>query len=233
MESGNMSICSVTIQPRQSHAVWRSVLRAVSLMIIFVALLYAKTAYNSRQDFALGEDAYTHGEYKQAITYYERTIKWYTPLSTVVQRAVERLWQLGTEAEARGELSLALEAYQTLRSSLYAVQSFYIPYQSWIPKSEARIAPLLAKTKAGEEPNADKLAQDTARFAMQLQRHVGPHLGWSILLEIGFLGWVGATVALIWYVVYEQGNFAPRQGVAWGSVLAVCFALWLIGMRLT
>jgi hypothetical protein len=233
MENRNMSIRGALAQPCQPHAVWRSVLRAVSLMIIFIALLYAKTAYNSRQDFTLGEDAYTHGEYKQAITHYERTIKWYTPLSTVVQRAVERLWQLGTEAEARGELSLALEAYQTLRSSLYAVQSFYIPYQSWIPKSEERIAPLLAKTQAGEEPKADKLAQDTARFAMQLQRHVGPHLGWSILLEIGFLGWVGAAVGLIWYVVDEAGHFARRQGLLWGSLIAVFFALWLIGMRLT
>jgi len=233
MENRNMSMRGALAQPCQPQAVWRSVLRAVSLMLIFIALLYAKAAYNSRQDFALGEDAYTQGEYKRAMTHYERTIKWYTPFSTVVQRAVERLWQLGTEAEARGEISLALEAYQTLRSSLYAVQSFYIPYQSWIPKSEERIAPLLAKTKAGEEPNADKLVQDTARFAMQLQRHVGPHLGWSILLEIGFLGWVGATVGLIWYIVDEAGNFARRQGLLWGGLMAVFFALWLIGMRLT
>jgi hypothetical protein len=217
----------------QHHPVWCSALRIVVLLVAFVVILYAKVAYNASQDFALGENAYTHGEYKRAITHYERTIKWYTPLSTAVQRAVERLWQLGTEAEARGEISLALEAYQTLRSSLYAVQSFYIPYQSWIPKSEARIAPLLAKTKAGEEHNEDQLAQDTARFAMQLQRHVGPHLGWSILLEIGFLGWVGATVCLIWYVVDETGNFAQRQGLLWGSLIAVFFALWLIGMRLT
>jgi hypothetical protein len=217
----------------QRHPALHSALRIVVLLIAFLVFLYAKVAYNARQDFARGEDAYTHGEYKRAITHYERTIKWYTPLSTVGPRAVERLWQLGTEAEARGESSLALEAYQAIRSSLYAVQSLYIPYQSWIPKSEERIAPLLAKTKAGEEPNADKLPQDTARFAMQLQRHVGPHLGWSILVEIGFLGWVGATVGLIWYVVDEAGNFARRQGLLWGSLMAVCVALWLIGMRLT
>jgi hypothetical protein len=217
----------------QHRLTLRSALRIVVLLAAFVVILYAKVAYNASQDFALGEDAYTHGEYKRAITHYERTIKWYTPLSSAVQRAVERLWQLGTEAEARGEISLALAAYQALRSSLYAVQSFYIPHQSWIPKSEARIAPLLAKTKAGEEHNEDQLAQGTARFAMQLQRHVGPHLGWSILLEIGFLGWVGATVGLIWYVVDEAGNFARRQGLLWGSLIAIFFALWLIGMRLT
>jgi len=218
---------------RQCHPAVRNTLYILSFFAVFVVLLYVKTAYNARQAFALGEESYAGGAYKAAITHYERTIKWYTPWSPVVQRAVERLWQLGTEAEARGEVSLALEAYQTLRSSLYAVQSFYIPYQSWIPKSEARIAPLLAKTKAGEEQGEDKLAQDTTRFAMQLQRHVGPYLGWSVLVELGFLGWVGATVGLIWYVVDAQGHFAWRQGLLWGSLITLFFALWLISMRFT
>lgn len=58
-------------------------------------------------------------------------------------------------------------------------------------------------------------------------------MGWSVLVEIGFLGWVEATGSLIWYVVDEQGNFAPRQGLLWGSSLAIFFALWVIGIRLT
>src|SRR5712692_10127349 len=86
------------------------------------------------------------------------------------------------------------------------------PIAEWDREVSGSEASLLAKTKAGPEQGEDKLAQDTARFAMQLQRHVGPHLGWLILVEIGFLGWVGATVGLIWYVVDEQGNFARRQG---------------------
>jgi hypothetical protein len=203
------------------------------LLLLVAVMLLLKTLYSARQEFVYGEQAATRGEYEEAITRYERAIKWYTPFSTTVQMAVERLWQLGTEAETRGEWHLALEAYQALRASLYAVQSFYVPYQSWIPKTEARIAPLLAKTKAGTEPQEDKLAQDTTRYAMQLQRPVGPHLGWSVLAEIGFLGWVGATVGLIWSVVDAQGQFVRRHGVLWGSLLAVFFTLWLIGMRLT
>ena len=202
-------------------------------VLFFLAIvLVVKVTSSAKQELAIGEEAYTRGAYDVAITHYERAITWYTPFSKTVRYAVEHLWQLGTEAETRGDWHLALEAYQALRASLYAVQSFYIPYQSWIPKSEERIAPLVAKTKVGEEPNADKLAQDTARFAMQLQRHVGPHLGWSMLVEIGFLGWVGATVGLIWYVVDEAGHFARRQGLLWGSLIAAFFALWLIGMRL-
>jgi hypothetical protein len=64
----------------QHHPVWCSALRIVVLLVAFVVILYAKVAYNASQDFALGENAYTHGEYKRAITHYERTIKWYTPL---------------------------------------------------------------------------------------------------------------------------------------------------------
>jgi hypothetical protein len=211
----------------------RQVVRILGVLLFLAAVLVVKVTYNARQELARGEDAYTSGAYHDAITYYARAIKWYTPGSTTVQRAVERLWQLGTEAESREDWPLALEAYQSLRSSLYAVQSLYVPYQSWIPKSEERIAPLLAKTKAGAEQDATKLAQYTTRFTTQLQRHVGPHLGWSVLVEIGFLGWVGATVGLIWYVVDEQGHFARRQGLLWGSVLALFFALWLIAMRFT
>jgi hypothetical protein len=211
----------------------RRVVPVLGVLLFVAAVLVVQVTSHAGQEFALGEEAYTHGAYNSAISHYARAIKWYTPFSKTVQHAVERLWHLGLEAEARGEWHLALEAYQSLRASLYAVQSFYIPYQSWITKSEERIAPLLARTKAGEEPNTDKLQQDTARFAMQLQRHMGPHLGWSILVEMGFLGWVGATVGLIWYVVDEAGNFARRQGLLWGSLMAICFALWLIGMRLT
>jgi hypothetical protein len=208
-------------------------MRILGVLLFVAAVLVVKVTYNARQELAHGEDAHTNGAYHVAITHYARAIKWYTPGSTTVQYAVERLWQLGTEAETRHDWPLALEAYQSLRSGLYAVQSFYGPYQSWIPRSEERIAPLLAKTKAGTEQDEAKLAQDTARFAMQLQRHVGPHLGWSVLVEIGFLGWVGATVGLIWYVVDEEGHFAQRQGLLWGSVMALCFALWLIAMRFT
>ena len=63
----------------------------------------------------------------------------------------------------------------------------------------------------------DKLAQDTARFTIQLQRHVGPHLGWLTLAAIGFLGWVGATVGLIWYVVDEAGNWPGDRGYYGGA----------------
>lgn len=214
------------------RGVWRQVRYGASFLLIFLLLFYIKIVYHAHQELALAEAAFTAQTYTQAITHYERTIKWYTPGSAVVRQAVTRLWQVGHDAEARGDIPLALSAYQALRSSLYAVQSVYIPYQEWIPRCEARIAPLMAQAKAGDNPDAEKIAQDTARFTMQLQRPVGAHVGWSITVELSFIGWVGATLGLIWFMHDSQGNWRPRQSLLWGSALAVCFALWAISMRL-
>ena len=86
----------------QRHPALRYALGMFGLGLIFVVILYIKVAYNAAQDFALAEESYTHGAYNVAITHYERAIKWYTPFSKTVRHAVERLWQLGTEAETRG-----------------------------------------------------------------------------------------------------------------------------------
>src|SRR5215510_3123711 len=108
------------------YDILRKVVSVLCILLFISVMLLMKTIYRARQEFVDGEQAFTRGEYEVAITHYERAIKWYTPFSNTVQHAVERLWHLGTEAETRGERHLALEAYQSLRASLYAVQSFYI-----------------------------------------------------------------------------------------------------------
>src|SRR5437660_12454338 len=98
----------------------RQVVMSLCVLVLVAIMLLLKTVYSARQEFVYGEQAATRGEYKVAITHYERAIKWYAPLNTTVRQAVERLWQLGTEAETRGDWRLALEAYQSLRASPYA-----------------------------------------------------------------------------------------------------------------
>jgi hypothetical protein len=218
------------MQPLQRHYLLQKILSVLGIGVLVVAMLYVKAYTSAQQAFARGEAAYQSGQMTDAITNYERTIKWYTPLSSSGRLAVERLWGIGTEAEQHADAPLALQAYQALRSSLYAVQSFYLPYRDWIPKSEAKIAALMAQTAQTQDQDQAKLAQDTARFTQMLQRPVGAHVGWSILTEIGFIGWVGATVGLLWYGVSSHGTWVWRQGVLWGSGIVVSFTLWIVGM---
>jgi hypothetical protein len=220
------------IQTLRRHPIFQHTMFVLGSVVLVMAMLGINVSLNARQALHHGETAYQSGKSNEAIMHYERAIKWYTPLSPWVRQAVERLWDLGSAAEQRDDLSVALQAYQALRSSLYAVQSFYLPYRHWIPKSEAKIAVLMARTAQTEGQDSTKLAQDTARFARMLQRDTAPNLGGSILTEIGFFGWVGATVGLLWCAVGRHGAWAWRQGLLWGSGISVGFAAWVVGMLL-
>lgn len=219
--------------PQKSWISTRLVRHAVGLMLVVCCgamLLSLKISYASRQEVWRGEEATQRDAYQVAIMHYERAIKWYTPWSASVQHAVEHLWEVGTAAEQRSEWTVALEAYRSLRASLYAVQSFYQPYPEWIPKCEAKIARLMAQT-SGAAPAADEqVASHTARFAQMLRRDTTPHRGWSLLAVGGFLGWVGGTIGFLWRVL-PTGQIQRWQSAAmWGSTVILAFTVWIIGL---
>lgn len=203
------------------------VLGAVLTACVFFAVA---VAYRSHQEFARAEAAYQRSDYTEAMTHYERTIKWYLPYSGSVRRAVGRLWDIGMAAESRADTSLALAAYRALRGSLFAIQSLYVPYPEWIPKCEARIAALMPDTMPANYKDRAPQAQHQARFLQMLQRNPAPQLGWSILLEMGFLAWVGATIGLIWNAETRDGRWVWRHGWRWSSGIALGYAAWVIGM---
>jgi hypothetical protein len=194
------------------------------------ALFAVSVAYRSQQEFARAEAAHQSGAYAEAITHYERTIKWYLPYSSSVRWAVVRLWDIGVAAEARADTALALAAYRALRGSLFAIQSLYLPYPEWIPKCEARIAALMPDTMRANYKERAPQAQHQARFLQMFQRNPAPQLGWSLLLELGFLTWVGATVGLIWNVETRDDRWVWRHVWRWSSGIALGFAAWMIGM---
>jgi len=149
-----------------------------------------------------------------------------------VRHSVERLWEIGTTAEKHKDLPLALDAYGSLRASLYAVQSFYHPYQKWILKAEGKIAPVMAKVAHSKnrqfKPNA--LEQDHERFAAMLQRKTALDQGGVILTELGFLGWIGATIGFIWYALGNNQVWIWKRCLLWGSTIVIFFTAWIIGM---
>ncbi len=198
-----------------------------TIVCLSIALI-AKISYHSRQELASGDKASSQKNWSQAVVHYERAIKWYVPLSSSVPNAIARLWEIATAAEQRQDLPLALQAYRALRSALYAVESVYIPHQAWIPRCEERIAWLMAQRQQVSDP-AQREAE-IARFTSMLQRDTSPHLGWSIVMEIGFLGWIGATLLLIWHAYNSQGQLVWHRGSLWGGGIVAGFILWIVGM---
>lgn len=217
---------------RLRHPIVKYARVAVIAMLIIGCTFFIKVRKESRLSYQRAETEFQGGRQRASVLHYERTIKWYTPWSRDVDRAVQRLWDIGVQAEANQDDSLALYAYRSLRAGLYSTRSFYQPYQTWIPKCDARIVELMAIEKAGPEAEPSEIDKHRERYARIYAREVGPTLGGSMLAIIGFFGWVGATLGFIWYGLSEQGNWLLRPCVLWGSVVVIFFTAWVFGLLL-
>ncbi|MBI4619766.1 MAG: hypothetical protein HY739_06355 [Desulfobacterales bacterium] len=200
----------------------------ISLMIVAV---FIKVYSGSIKEYEKGEESFVKGETEAAIAHYQRSIQWYTPFNKYVSRSVERLWEIGNKAEKGGEDNLALKAYQELRSSLYSVRSFYTPYPEWIERCNDKISSLVAKKEPYSKAERGKtFVQRKAESLKILKKDYAPNVFWSILLEIGFIGWIGCTIGFIFRVFTGEKGFDSRRALLWGGLIIIFYALWIVGM---
>jgi hypothetical protein len=113
------------------------------IALLSVLLIWGNTWYRQWRQFNRGEHALAGNDVIAAIAGYESAIHMYTPLSPLVERSAERLWEIARRCEAKGDTKGALIACRSLRSSFYAVRGLYQPGQEWIVRCDAKIAELV------------------------------------------------------------------------------------------
>jgi hypothetical protein len=113
------------------------------IVILCILLIWANTWYRQWSQFKSGEAALARHDTITAIAGYASAIHMYTPLSPLVERSAQRLWQITLICEGNGDTERALVACRSLRSSFYAVRSLYQPGQLWIALCDAKIAELV------------------------------------------------------------------------------------------
>jgi hypothetical protein len=199
------------------HLFLRKARLAAFLIVMGFLVLWARTFYGSMKAYDQGEIYFNQSEYVRAVTFFDRAIRWYAPLNPYVHRSAERLWQIGLEAEKRGNTRLALIAARTIQQGFYATRSFYVPGRRWIERCDDRIEKLVG------HPQADLAEND---------RVASPDMLWTLVLEFGFLGWIGSVMGFIAFALKrdEQLRISTSRGVWWGSTTLICFALWVLGM---
>lgn len=205
----------------------------IVLLCIFIlsSLVVAKVYVSSRKEFKIAEIAFSEGNYRTAITHYERAMLWYLPVGGYVEVSAEQLWNIAETLEEKDKI-LSLEAYRSLRSAFYATRSFYTPGQAWIDRANPKIAALMAEQTTYSEADRKKsLNQKTKEALAILEKPMKPDPFWSIVLEIGFVGWVGGVLLFIWKAFREDGHkIIMKRGVFWGTIVVIFYALWIIGM---
>ena len=141
--------------------------RILVVLFILIAVVWGRAYYSQQKFFKEGERALDVQNYKDAVTGYEWTIRMYTPFSSKVETACQRLWDIGLEYEKRGRFDWALITYRSLRSSIYAIRSFYTPYKEWIPKTDSKIELILAAKKMQERRESVKTGKNNGLLARE------------------------------------------------------------------
>lgn len=122
----------------------------LAVFVLLIVMIWGRAYYFQQKFYREGEKALKEHNYKDAMTGYEWAIRMYTPFSGKVKDSCQKLWLIAEEYEKRGRLNWALITYRSLRSSIYAIRSFYTPYEEWIPRTDARIRRILEIQKARE-----------------------------------------------------------------------------------
>jgi len=111
--------------------------------LIGILLIWGNTLYRQHVQFDKGEKGFAAGDFPAAVAGYESAIHMYTPGGSLTEESARKLWTIGQMLEGRGDLTRALIAYRSLRSSFYAIAWLYAPGQEWIDRCDARIAVLV------------------------------------------------------------------------------------------
>ena len=210
---------------------WGKILLGAGTFILFILLIFAKVTINARNEYQEGDKFFRAKDYTQAIIHFNQAIHWYSPGSKAVTNSIHALWKIGTQAESQENFDLALDAFQSISSSLYSARSFYTPHQEWIAKCEDRIATIRTKQEESRSQNKgipfEKRKEDILKI---LRMKTSPNIFWSVILEIGFLGWIGCAIGFIFRVFIGEKGFNPKRAFFWGTLILLFYALWIVGM---
>jgi hypothetical protein len=209
---------------------FRTILTGFALVILFLLMVWGRVFYGSMQTCREGEIHLQKRQYIKAITFFDRSMHWYTPFNPYVHKSARNLWKISMDAQARGDIRLALIAAGTIRRGFVSARSFYVPGRDWIEKCDLRIYELL---KIEQDKKDDSKEEKTIKGSFVDDPQVrAPDIFWSIILLAGFLGWIGSVIALImsgFRTLYGKRIF-NASNLKWLGLWAVCFSAWIVGM---
>lgn len=202
----------------------------LGLITIMLLMVCARTFYGSMKAYYEGEDYLKEKQYIRAITFFDRSIHWYTPFNPYVERSAKHLWNIGKYAEKKGDTKLALIAFRTIRGGFYSTNSFYKTGREWIKKCDIQINQLM-KLELGRK-GAPINSKMKGGYITERQKDPSPSIFWTIFLEVGFFGWIGSAMGFIMFILTrkEEPRYSIFSFLGWITLTTVFFALWIIGM---
>ena len=208
------------------RAFTRVIIIAVGLSLVVLALVWIRAFFVSMHAYQEGEGDFKKQQHIKAITFFDRSIHWYTPFNPYVHKSAQRLWEIGTQAEQQGDIPLALIATRTIRRGFLAARSFYTPGRDWIDRCDAKIASLV------DQGSKDQRMRGAAEVSLPPQASPEPNVFWTIILEVGLIGWIGSAIGFLMLSIIsgQTVRFSSGTAIFWGILVVVFYAMWIVGM---
>jgi len=211
---------------------WRIALIVLAVAVAVCGAAYLRVLLTARAAVAEAERALSGDRPDDALYHFRRAAHAYAPLNPWNESAYDRLWQMGRKAELAGDQDRALMAYRAIRSSILAARSFYTPHPERLEEVDGRIARLMARLPPPPVDRGKSEATRTQEHLELLRDTPQPDPLWSLLLIIGFAGWVSACVGFIVLGLDRTLALRRRPAAISGAVFVAGLALWLLGLFL-
>lgn len=207
------------------------IIKALVICSLLLLIVAGRVFYLQRSHFTQAEKYYSESNYKLALREYDTAMHFYTPFSPYINRSAERLWGMGGMFEADDKLQWANAAYAAIRSSFYASRSLYTPGRDWIRRCDEKIADINVRIllKEGSIKPEDAEAEKMKHLrVMTVDRAPAPL--WAAIAGIGFLGWIGSIIFVIFRGFDKAGKVSRKPALIGVGSFAVFFALWVLAL---
>ena len=119
---------------------WQRIGIIALTILLSIAMIWINTYQRSAKYYKEGMELLSNDNLLDAVTSFETAAHAYTPFNFYVKNSLEKLWEIGERLEKeKNSPEYPLIAYRCLRSSIFAIRSFYAPYKEWIPKCDEKI----------------------------------------------------------------------------------------------
>ncbi|MEN2994318.1 MAG: hypothetical protein ABDH19_03085 [Thermodesulfovibrio sp.] len=204
----------------------KEAIKKISIILFVVVLLfYVKSFITQRHLISQAEKAENP---ISAIRYYERTLLSYVPLSPYNKEAIEGIID---KCKKLSDLEQRLYCYETLRSALYQIRSFYQPYKEEIKNIEPLIAELKAKQMIQWKYNnfSEKDYEYLYNYHIEILKYdSSPSLVWSALSVFSLILWIFS----VFLGIVKGFGFSLNKKYLIISFIGfiLFFSLWIIGL---
>lgn len=197
---------------------------------VVVAVLVVRVVVASHDELERAAELQREGEVDAAIVHLRRAARWYAPGNPYVTDALDALASVGREAERQGDRERALFAWRSVRAAILSTRSFYVPHAERLDRADTRIAELMASLDPPPIDAGKSRAELKAEHLTLLRSVDRPHVGWTLLLLLGFAAWVGGAFTFAARAIDEEDRIVRAQALRWGGVIGLGLVLWLVGM---